>query len=271
MQYTKKKNDPDIIHKYLFKYKKFDDHTMDILKKQQLYLSSPTGFNDPFDSKYNIDLFCDHVEKKNIKVYALREFQKMLERATSPERCGILCMSKNYQNILMWSHYADNHRGICFGFEKYNLDTPLLDNEKYKNAKINFFDVKYKCHPFYNLIYKYNENPDTNFMEDVLNQEEFIEEAFTIKHQNWAYEEEVRLICADANEEMIFENSDNRLLNFEPEDLNFVYFGLNIDADDKKSCMSILNENTWKHVYIYQMKQHPTKFALECDLIREGI
>ena len=30
---------------------------------------------------------------------------------------GILCFSKCWNSILMWSHYADKHKGMCLGFE----------------------------------------------------------------------------------------------------------------------------------------------------------
>ncbi len=30
---------------------------------------------------------------------------------------GILCFSSDWSNPVMWSHYADRHKGICLGFE----------------------------------------------------------------------------------------------------------------------------------------------------------
>jgi hypothetical protein len=30
---------------------------------------------------------------------------------------GLLCFSRDWHNPLMWSHYADRHRGICLGFD----------------------------------------------------------------------------------------------------------------------------------------------------------
>jgi hypothetical protein len=29
----------------------------------------------------------------------------------------LLCFSKNWQNPVLWGHYADNHKGICLGFD----------------------------------------------------------------------------------------------------------------------------------------------------------
>ena len=30
---------------------------------------------------------------------------------------GLICFSENWTNPLLWSHYADKHRGICLGFD----------------------------------------------------------------------------------------------------------------------------------------------------------
>jgi hypothetical protein len=33
------------------------------------------------------------------------------------EKWGALCLSKEWNNPLLWSHYADKHKGLCLGFE----------------------------------------------------------------------------------------------------------------------------------------------------------
>jgi hypothetical protein len=30
---------------------------------------------------------------------------------------GVLCFCKGWRNPLLWSHYADKHRGMCLGFD----------------------------------------------------------------------------------------------------------------------------------------------------------
>ena len=32
-------------------------------------------------------------------------------------RCGVICYSRNWNNPVLWSHYADKHRGCALGFE----------------------------------------------------------------------------------------------------------------------------------------------------------
>ena len=33
------------------------------------------------------------------------------------DRFGLLCFTKHWRNPVLWSHYADTHRGLCLGFE----------------------------------------------------------------------------------------------------------------------------------------------------------
>ena len=35
---------------------------------------------------------------------------------------GVLCFSRDWANPVIWSHYADRHRGICLGFERHGED-----------------------------------------------------------------------------------------------------------------------------------------------------
>lgn len=63
---------------------------------------------------------------------------------------GILSLSELGDNILMWSHYAQQHRGICLEFERtasnilgmpeftlpvrYSIKAPIIDARRYRSA-----------------------------------------------------------------------------------------------------------------------------------------
>ena len=61
--------------------------------------------NDPFE------LLAVTLRKKEHRV-ALRGFKADMDRF-----CGALCFSRNWHHPMLWSHYADKHRGICLGFD----------------------------------------------------------------------------------------------------------------------------------------------------------
>lgn len=48
-------------------------------------------------------------------------------KTTMSTRYGLLCFSKTWQSPLMWSHYADRHRGLCLGFDVNEANVQKVD------------------------------------------------------------------------------------------------------------------------------------------------
>lgn len=113
--------------------------------KRRIFFSSPKQFNDPFDfaalrSVQNIDVnqLLDKAKgwmsSPAVKVvpdmaYDFCRMEFPLEKKLSPvEKIeatqnalnlqGACCFSELGDDILMWSHYADGHRGVCFVFDR---------------------------------------------------------------------------------------------------------------------------------------------------------
>lgn len=82
-----------------------EEHALDDLKRRRLKISRLDELNDPFEL-----LGADLGDKTT-----RRAFQTM--RAELAQQCGVLCFSRSWRSPVMWSHYADRHRGICLGFE----------------------------------------------------------------------------------------------------------------------------------------------------------
>lgn len=142
----------------------------------RIYFSAPKNFNDPFElsAKVNISsspLLGTLSQKERDEV--LRIFRLRPPTALSEEwkeRVGILCLSEDLVNILMWSHYANNHAGICIG-----LDTD--------------------CKPFSsaNLVSYSDERPAAEFNSDP---EKLLSRVLLTKSKHWSYERE----CAQSKE-----------------------------------------------------------------------
>lgn len=86
---------------YLYKFRGVSNlrWLIDILMRQRLYAASYDELNDPMEGFFLFDPSTDD----NVKAY-LRDKRK---------RTGICSLSKNYRNTLMWSFYAEDHKGIC--------------------------------------------------------------------------------------------------------------------------------------------------------------
>ena len=142
----------------IFKYFSINDNLKNSLAESYLWLSHPTDFNDPFDCYENLISYNvtgraiegvvknrvpgnRHERRKQVRHYKKRSksFKKALE-STLPDiirQQGICCFSRTHESILMWSHYADKHRGLCIGFNPRKSMTtfPLLDVKYETNFK----------------------------------------------------------------------------------------------------------------------------------------
>lgn len=99
---------------------------------------------------------------------AIKHIQKLhTERIT--EKIGVLCLSAQKDDILMWSHYADSHRGICLEFDGYYKFFAQAQ-------KVQYPPVRPRINPF-------RQNDD-----------EMMEIALLTKATPWKYEQEWRLI-----------------------------------------------------------------------------
>lgn len=84
-------------------------------------------------------------------------------------KVAILCFSRNWDNLLLWSHYGDSHKGICLGFD-------IPEGEPGSN-----FDTDVLYQPNLLKIDRLEDLPD---VADRLKR---------TKHESWSYEQEVRM------------------------------------------------------------------------------
>lgn len=87
-------------------------HGLDDLRRQHLKISRLDDLNDPFE------------------LWAIAQPDRRVRQALKntkdemAQQCGLLCFSLDWHNPLLWSHYADRHRGIALGFD---IDDQILD------------------------------------------------------------------------------------------------------------------------------------------------
>ena len=182
----------------------FDKHKgylRDILKNRTLHFSNPHSVNDPWDCKPWFDYrpMLKDADQREAMIVALRSLvtPKMLAhpfRAIYDDRLrtnddmlikdieifstnmaeqigqrGIYCLTPFPKSTLMWSHYANDHKGICLEFDKHN---PLIE----KARPVNYC----RAYPEWTLKALLN-NP----LPIVLT-----------KSMDWCYEREFRLIAS---------------------------------------------------------------------------
>lgn len=117
----------------------------------------------------------------------------------------------------MWAHYADSHKGICI---KYRFTNSMSKLGGDGNGVVSYFkDVKYSSEE----MSKYSKKDSIN-----------LEDAFFLKGKDWEYENELRFLHYDLN------NQDSYTINI-PNCIEAIYFGLKCSDKDKKSIKKIMN------------------------------
>lgn len=192
-----------------------------------------------------------------------RERMKEFEKKISPlaqngwpeiisEEVGILCLSKNPENILMWSHYADSHSGILVEFDEENeffnqsgINSPNEDIDKFYGKALP-------------VIYR-RSRPTFEFFD-----KSWLEMFFT-KSIDWAYEEEHRMLMPLSEASRVI-NDKIYLFEIPAKAFKAIYFGVNfpqekiIDTIKSVKCFN-------KEIKIYQAYLSKIKYDIEYRVI----
>jgi Protein of unknown function (DUF2971) len=165
------------------------------------------------------------------------------------ESSKIICFTKNFLSVLMWSHYGESHRGALLGF------LPRSDDSQFKLAE----KVRYtKSLPFM------MEAPElakaftgqVSLGDDVQTARTLDRAVFT-KALEWEYENEWRITGGDG-----FQKHDKVEYNkFDAEDLSFVVLGCK--ASDELICKCItFRDSIAPHLEIYKAQRTIDRFEL---------
>lgn len=188
----------------LFKYLSLGlaslEHSRRILLESSLYWRCPTDFNDPYDcapvfrispSRDQFRAYLKDLTRERSSGLPRAERQQLVTRgvkiarqtyeqaliegnAHRLARIGVCSLSEKGDDVLMWAHYADAHRGVCLEFS-------VVEGDGYFEHAL---PVTYsRDRPCITL--------PCRSMEDM------IAPAFLTKADFWSYEREWRLIRPD--------------------------------------------------------------------------
>lgn len=132
----------------LYKYKPMNQFTLDIIASKRIYYAFPESFNDPFDTKCYFTrstaiAICTDADKvarvfpdaPDIMVFEQKNVSSDINTFQDKlKNFGIVSLAESATDILMWSHYADNHKGICIELER-SENNALGDHEKTDKVK----------------------------------------------------------------------------------------------------------------------------------------
>src|ERR1700681_4254027 len=84
------------------------EHAKTNIQFRRLKVAMFSDANDPFEL---LALNCRGRGKREARK-VLRQFKESQDDET-----GVLCFSRSWSNPVLWSHYADKHKGVCLGFD----------------------------------------------------------------------------------------------------------------------------------------------------------
>ncbi len=125
---------------FLYRYYQFDEFTEKIFVNNEIYFQTPSKFNDPLDSriayargstvekeqeflKRNLPLVIPGLSEQEVSQMSKdpskveQFFNDFCEKQDKRrDELGVYCLTTLRDNILMWAHYSDYHKGFCLEF-----------------------------------------------------------------------------------------------------------------------------------------------------------
>jgi hypothetical protein len=218
--------------------------TKNILSEQELFFSGIEAFNDPFDGKVKLtfDGTLNEIRAAQIRVQysnklvkegkyegiSIKDTNELVNNRITEDlikdpqykidleqrvqeihnKKGVLSLSSVSDNILMWSHYSDNHKGICFGFDWGETDAVF---GKYKK-------VRYQTH--YDDVWSWL-NTDKEIVNKIIYN----------KSIDWNYEKEYRIVT-----------NEIKAVKFDKINLKEIIFGCKTPKEDINEIIELVNK-----------------------------
>lgn len=219
------------IPSFLYRFSRVDAMSFqETMVRSTLYLASPSSFNDPFDvrAKMVIDghtpaeqraallraarragLKGRRAQARTSEIMAAGTWETSIQASydRNIQMIGICSLAyRAARNILMWSHYAANHRGVAIQFHTSRCPS-----------------VFWRAKPV-----RYQEDLPHISWVDTDNRGDRLLSAVHCKSPEWAYEREHRLA---------FVNAAGQPLPIQPAAVAGVILGANAQADDERAVL----------------------------------
>ncbi|WP_288956053.1 DUF2971 domain-containing protein [uncultured Polaribacter sp.] len=215
-----------------------------VLENNTIGFSSLKEFNDPFESCYSYNHYVKNVETAFQYVVEMNNgpisdkvsrLRNLIENSLS--KFKITCFSKTPYEPLMWAHYAEKHRGICYCFNK---DEGIFNMLKYKGKQVTYS----------NLLPKIDYFDDRTTYEMIKPQ---IESIILTKSEKWNYEKEFRYYTVSS------ENTHY----FNPKSLQAVIIGCRNTCKEKtKKVIDFFNKKNGTDVKLLFAKISPDEYRM---------
>lgn len=202
------------------------------IKEQYINLIDDQSFS-------TLNIVGDIYSKLDSPSFSLQDFRSEIDygyEATAGIKyldCKMSCFSELWDSILMWSYYANSHKGVCVEY-----DLSKLDDQSTLNQQIYSQISKVHYSPIRTNSPTGNDSTLFNFL--------------LTKANVWSHEHEWRIICETTE--------DEEYLPFDC--ISNVYIGTNFDTSANKYQDLIKAVNSYPNLSISRCSLHAHNFQL---------
>lgn len=159
---------------------------------------------------------------------------------------GVLCLTADPASTLMWSHYADCHRGIVLGLDFNELPsdwTVKLHRVTYSGKRVEM---------------------SLKWMPGTIEHKNFINAMATTKNSAWKYEDEYRLLfkLGGLTTRPLSNGTTGFFTAFPAETIREVILGCRCTPETERDLRAALDSPHLKHVAVKRATIDETSFAL---------
>ena len=258
---------PNFLYKYRsFKTDCDRQRLLNIINASEIYYASPASFNDPFDCnmppvesfdpsfvryliaarsaktdadrqevywKFDAPGSLTHAERDKLQLDLSQnehvEFKDMLgDIQKKVNESGVITFSVKNDSTLMWSHYADYHRGACL----------MFSSKEWPTMRPSLYPVTYR-------VKRLPLRLDRRSFDDG----QLFQAVILTKAQPWCYEQEWRVLGKSCGS-----------FSFPPEALVGIIFGHNMPDSDKVLLRQAVVGKS--HIALYQAMMKHDVFGL---------
>jgi hypothetical protein len=228
-----------------------------LLESQTLKFTPLGEYNDPFEGDAIFDFALDP-ETGNVSLLGQDAQHRTLDHGPDLEtfwqamgfisRHSACCFCGRNDSVLLWSHYADEHRGVCLEFQFDRYGHGLSDFQSIPaNQCFLFEEVNYSKHRPLLLM---------NTDEASVVPYEVVDEALFTKSLDWAYEEEWRFVKRDS--------PTTSFERFRADRLKRIIFGLRCSPEDEKDIFRIA-ASKYPHAEASKAVKHQYRYAIQIE------
>jgi len=173
------------------------------------------------------------------------------ERIKLRNHSSVICLSEVKDDLLMWAHYAEHHKGAVIKLKC----VPEIDNILLAAKKVSYQED-------YPLMFGKDAWFKHMIGETGIEQKEWLTLFASTKSIHWDYEKEWRVILFDTLED----GQNCEFIELYPAEVESIYVGCCMTEANIERIQDFLTGD-FSHVNLFKAKKNKSKFAVEFDAI----